>query len=79
VSAYQPIAQPASASMRLQVDIPCSSHAPLIKQELSKLPGITKIDFVGSNEFEITYDPSKLTKTDILNVGIFKTYPAREI
>ena len=74
----QPILIQSSATLRIQVDIPCSGHAPLIKQELSKMAGITKIDFVGSNEFDITYDPSKVAKADILNIAIFKTYPARE-
>ena len=78
-SAYQPVAQPASATMKIQVDIPCSGHAPLIKQELSRIAGIREITFIGSNEFDITYDPSKVTKSDILNIGIFKTYPAKEI
>ncbi|MCX6773473.1 MAG: hypothetical protein NTY68_00555 [Candidatus Micrarchaeota archaeon] len=75
----QPILFSSSAMLKIQVDIPCSGHAPLIKQELSKIAGITKIDFVGSNEFDITYDPSKVAKADILNIAIFKTYPAREI
>ena len=72
-------AQPAAATMRIEVDIPCSGHAPLIRQELSKVQGITNIAFQGFNQFEITYDPSKVSKSGILDIAIFKTYPAREI
>ena len=64
------------SKITLAVQIPCSGHAPLISGELKKLPGISGITFSPPNLFEVSYDPAKVTKQQILGLEVFKTYPA---
>lgn len=61
----------------LQVDIPCSGHAPLITDELYKLEGIAKVNFRSPNLFDISYDKTQTSKEDIINLDIFNTYKAK--
>ena len=63
-------------SMKIQVQIPCSGHAPLIIDELQKA-GVNSTKFSFPNKFQITYDPSKVTKNQILALNIFNEYPAK--
>jgi len=63
----------------LSVDIPCSGHAPLITTELYDLQGITKVDYSIPTKFEVQFDSSKISKTDILSLEIFKEFKATEI
>jgi len=65
-----------SVSLKLQVDIPCSGHAPLISQELKSINGVTGIQFNFPNIFDVTYDPVKTSKQQILSLDVFKTYKA---
>jgi copper chaperone CopZ len=67
------------ATLTIKVDIPCSGHAPLITTELYKLNGIKNVKFTPANQFTVSYDPSVTTKDGILSLGIFKTYPAKDI
>jgi copper chaperone CopZ len=67
-----------ASTVRLQVDIPCTGHAPLISGELKKLSGVESVKFSGSNTFDVAYDPGLTTKADILSLEIFKTYKATE-
>jgi len=62
-------------SMRLQVDIPCSGHAPLITDELKRI-GVNNVKFNFPNLFDVSYDPSKTSKQQILSLDVFKTYKA---
>jgi copper chaperone CopZ len=67
------------ASIKLQVNIPCSGHAPLISGELKTLPGVKSVTFSGSNTFDVTYNPAVTSKADILGLDVFKTYAATVI
>jgi hypothetical protein len=62
-------------SLTLDVDIPCSGHAPLIIGELKNLNGVIDVKYV-SGKFEVYYDSSKTSKNEILGIEIFKEYPA---
>jgi copper chaperone CopZ/uncharacterized membrane protein YagU involved in acid resistance len=67
------------SSLKLQVDIPCSGHAPLITQELKTLGGVSDVQFSFPNIFSIKYDSSQTTKQQILSLDVFNTYKATEI
>lgn len=62
--------------LKLQVDIPCSGHAPLISDELKTISGVIGVQFSLPNIFEVTYDSSKTSKQQILSLDVFKTYKA---
>ena len=64
------------SSLRLQVDIPCSGHAPLISDELKKINGVSSVQFNLPNVFDVRYDSTKTTKQQILALEVFKTYKA---
>jgi copper chaperone CopZ len=64
------------SSISLQVEIPCSGHAPLITDELKKLPGVESVQFSLPNVFDVKYDPSKTTKQQLLSLEVFGTYKA---
>lgn len=62
--------------LKLQVDIPCSGHAPLISGELKTINGVVGIQFNFPNIFNVKYDSTKTSKEKILSLEIFKTYKA---
>lgn len=62
-------------SLTLDVDIPCSGHAPLIIGELKNLDGVKDVKYQ-SGKFIVYYDSSKTSKNEILGIEIFKEYPA---
>jgi hypothetical protein len=62
--------------LTLKVEVPCSGHAPLIIDELSKIDGIEKVKFRSPNLFDVTYNSNKTNKEIILSLEIFKTYKA---
>jgi len=64
------------ASMRLQVNIPCPGHAPLISEELKTISGVSDINFSFPNIFDVKYDSSRTTKQEILALDVFDTYKA---
>jgi len=66
-------------SLRLQVNIPCSGHASLIKGELMKVDGVKSVRFDLPNIFEVGYDATTTSKEKIMSIGIFKDYPAKEV
>lgn len=77
VSAASPSSQAAGNSiLTLQVAIPCSGHAPLISDELKKVPGVSSVKFNFPNNFDVSYDGTTLTKDKILSLDIFNTYKA---
>ncbi|MFH0956234.1 MAG: cation transporter [Candidatus Aenigmatarchaeota archaeon] len=59
----------------MSVDIPCPGHAPLITGELKTLSGVHSVVFSFPNVFDVTYDPAKTTKADMLALDVFKEYP----
>ena len=64
------------SQVTIQVQIPCSGHAPLIIDELKKLPGIGEIKFQMPNQFTVGYDSSKTNPGEIISAEIFQSYPA---
>jgi hypothetical protein len=64
-------------SLTLEVQIPCTGHAPLITGELNKIQGVQKIEFRSPNLFDIVYDPQKTSKEKILSLDVFNTYKAK--
>jgi len=64
------------SALTLQVNIPCSGHAPLITDELKKLTGILNVKFNFPNYFDVSYDPDRVSKQEILSLEVFKTYSA---
>ena len=66
-----------SGSLKLEVQIPCSGHAPLISGELKKISGVTSVQFSFPNIFDVQFDTSKTSKQEILSLDVFKSYPAK--
>jgi len=62
--------------IKLKVDIPCSGHASLISGELKTIKGVEAVQFSLPNTFDVTYDPAKTSKEQILSLDVFKTYKA---
>ncbi len=65
--------------LKLKVDIPCPGHAPLISQELKTIKGVTGITFSFPNYFDVTYNPAKTSKQEMLALDVFKSYEAAVI
>jgi len=63
-------------SITLKVDIPCPGHAPLITDELKKIDGVNGVKFRFPNLFDVTFNPAKTTKQQILSLDVFNTYKA---
>jgi hypothetical protein len=68
---------PYVSTIKLQVDIPCSGHAPLITNELKTISGVLGVRFSFPNVLEVTYDNTKTTQQQILALGVFGEYPAK--
>jgi len=64
------------SSLLIQVDIPCSGHAPLITGELKTISGVKDVKFSLPNKFDVLYD-SSTSKSEILGLSVFKEYPAK--
>jgi hypothetical protein len=72
-----PAALPAnSQQVSLDVEIPCSGHAPLISGDLLNLKGVLAVHFQLPSRFVVDYDPQQVTVDQILGLEIFKTYKA---
>lgn len=63
--------------LTLEVEIPCSGHAPLIKGELEKISGVKEIKFRFPNLFDIKYNSLETSEKEILFLEVFKTYKAK--
>lgn len=68
-----------SSTLTLRISIPCSGHAPLITDELKKLPGIEGINFKFPDLFEVYYQPSVVSPSQILSLEVFKSFKAETI
>ena len=66
----------ADSMLRLQVDIPCPGHAPLISGELKTIEGVTGVRFDFPNFFDVAFDSGNASKQEILELEVFETYPA---
>jgi len=60
----------------LKVNIPCSGHAPLISEELKSIDGVQEVKYSTPNTFAVKYDSGRTNKTEILNLAVFREYPA---
>jgi len=65
------------SKITLEVQIPCLGHAPLISDELKKLPGIIGVKFQLPNRFLVDYDSSKINSFQMTSAEIFKSFPVK--
>lgn len=63
-------------SVTLTADIPCPGHAPLISNELKSISGVSGVKYSLPNVFEVLYDSSKTSLSQILSLKVFESYPA---
>jgi len=63
----------------IQVNIPCSGHAPLIIGEVEKIEGVVAVKYRFPNLFDVTFNSSKVTLSEILNLSLFSSFKAQEI
>lgn len=61
----------------LQVDLPCSGHAPLVSQDLLKQTGVKTVNFELPDKFVISYDKEAITADQILQEKIFQSFKAK--
>lgn len=66
-------------AVKLQVQIPCGGHAPLITNELKTISGVKGVRFDGPNYFTVSYDSSQTSVEKILSLEVFKQYAATVI
>ncbi len=66
------------SEITLSVAIPCPGHASLIVDELKKI-GVEEVTFNFPNIFVAKYNFSKVDKSQITNLNVFKTYKATVI
>lgn len=71
------IISPVGSKVTLEISIPCSGHASLIKDELAKLDGIRSVTFRSPNLFDVAYDSDVVSESQILKLDIFNTYKAK--
>ncbi|PIU21348.1 MAG: hypothetical protein COT15_02855 [Candidatus Diapherotrites archaeon CG08_land_8_20_14_0_20_34_12] len=64
-------------TIRLMVNIPCSGHASLISGEIKKIAGVNSVKYSIPNYFDVSFDPIKTSKEAILDLEVFKSYPAK--
>lgn len=62
----------------LQVKIPCPGHAPLIIDELKKMPEVISVNYRAPNYFDVECDRG-LDEQKLLNLGIFREFPCKII
>jgi len=72
-----PIDQNNLHSILLEVDIPCSGHAPLITSELKTIKEVKNIKYEFPNKFRVEFEGD--IQNDILNLEVFKEYSAKLI
>ncbi len=66
-------------ALSISVDIPCPGHAPLISNEVKTITGVVGSEYSFPNDFEVYYDASKTTESEILGLEVFKAYPATKL
>jgi tetrahydromethanopterin S-methyltransferase subunit G len=65
--------------LALKVNIPCPGHAPLITDELKKVKGVDSVRFQFPDVFEIGFEKDAVSREQILNLDIFKSFKAKVI
>lgn len=63
-------------TINLAVKIPCSGHASLIIGEIRKVGGVRDVSFSLPNVFTVSFDPQETNQEEILQLPIFKSFPA---
>lgn len=76
VGAFEVASEGDMSSVRLQVDIPCPGHAPLISEELKSVIGVVGIQFSYPNYFDVVYDSTRTTTEEMLSLHVFNVYRA---
>lgn len=59
--------------------IPCPGHAPLISDEVKTIGGVEAVEYSFPNKFKIYYNPSLISKQEILQLKVFEEFPAEVI
>lgn len=65
------------ASVTLDVAIPCPGHAPLIIGEIKKVEGVMTVKYQGPNFFQVTFDSTRVTVSQIMAQPVFRSFPAK--
>ena len=65
-----------NSQLRLQVNIPCPGHAPLISGELKTIGGVTGVRYAFPKYVDVAFDSGQTSKEEILSLEVFETYPA---
>lgn len=63
-------------TLRMDVDIPCAGHAPLIMEEVRQVTGVLDVEYVTLGEFNVYYDEQTTSQDEILSIEVFGRYPA---
>lgn len=66
------------SELKIQIDIPCTGHAPLIVYELKKA-GISDVIFTDPDTFDIKYDSTKITTEQIKGLQLFEDFKINNI
>ena len=61
------------SNLKIQVDVPCSGHAPLVIYELKKA-GVSEVSFSNPDVFDIKYDSGKISKDEIVKLKLFEDF-----
>ncbi len=61
----------------ISVNIPCPGHAYLITNELKTLNGVIESQYSFPNKFKVYYNSSRISVEEILDMEVFKQYPAK--
>jgi copper chaperone CopZ len=61
----------------ISVNIPCPGHAYLITNELKTLNGVIESQYSFPNNFKVYYNLSIISIEEILDLEVFKQYPAK--
>ena len=64
------------STLRMDVDIPCAGHAPLIMEEVRQVNGVLDIEYITLGEFNVYYDGKITSQDEILSIEVFSQYPA---
>jgi copper chaperone CopZ len=63
------------SSIKMEVDIPCPGHAPLISEELKSVEGVASVKFSFPDNFEVMYDSTITSKEEMFSSDVFDSYP----
>jgi len=77
VAASDTLGAASTRSVALEVDIPCSGHAPLIIGELKMVRGISQVTYREPNLFEVIYQPDQVSLQEILTQKVFESFRAK--